>query len=234
MSVSRPGTNKVFRQIHRWVGLVAVILFLSVTATGILLQTEQIFGAKEAQKEHLATLTSPVSLESPLEVDQTALERARVMLLKRLGKRPVDGVDWQIKGDDQLFVFRLGGTDPIDASVDVRSSQVVKVESGEEDLLLRLHSGEALGDGGKLLGLFWGIALILMIVSGLGIYWQLREARRRSSKARSGWRSLFWAVLPFLVMPLAVDSQPARNVLLDQTDGCLIGDSIMIQERGCS
>lgn len=193
-----------FRQIHRWVGLGAAILFLSVTTTGILLQVEQIFGPKEALKEHLMDLTSPFSLESRLEVDQRTLGRARMTLLRRLGNRPLDGIEWQIKGEAQLFIFHLGGADPIDATVEIESGRVVRIESGEENLLLRLHSGEALGDGGKVLGLFWGLALLLMILSGLSVYWQVYKARRRASKGRLGWRGLFWAVLPALIVSLPV------------------------------
>ncbi|HEX5259815.1 MAG TPA: PepSY-associated TM helix domain-containing protein [Sphingomicrobium sp.] len=186
---ARPFTS---RTLHRWLGLGAALLFAAVATTGVLLQLEQLFGEEETQKETLARLTSPVDLGNDLTVDDAALARARRSLLASFGNRPVDSIDWQIKGPAQQFVFHLGGASPIKAMVDVPSGRLLSSEPDEEEWLLRLHTGEILGDGGKVLGLFWGLALLAMLVTGSIVYVQLYRARQRAGKARGGLRRYFW------------------------------------------
>ena len=89
----------------------------------------------------------------------SALERARIIVFRRFGNRPVDAVDWQIKGPDQFFTFHLGGSEPLRVQVNAAHGLIINVESDEEDFFVRLHSGEIVGDGGKVLGLGWGLGL---------------------------------------------------------------------------
>ena len=74
----KPLTN---RTIHRWLGVVAGVLFLSVASTGVILQIQQLFGEAEVQKEALARFTSPVDLKTPLALDAPALARAQARVL---------------------------------------------------------------------------------------------------------------------------------------------------------
>jgi hypothetical protein len=205
MSIERPLRKRRLtnRTIHRWLGIGAGILFLSVAVTGVVLQIQQLFGEEETQKEELARFTSPVDLRSRITVDASALARAQAAVLAQLGDRRVDSIDWQIKGPAQLFVFHLGGDSPIKAEVGVRSGRIVKVESDEEDWLLRLHTGEIVGDGGKVLGLFWGTALVAMLITGSLVYLQLYRARQRGTKARRGWRRFFWMLIPAVLLTAA-------------------------------
>lgn len=192
--------NPQARRVHRWIGVAAALLFLSVGATGVLLQIQQLFGPEEEQKEQLAALTSEVSLTGKLSVDQPALDRARQNVLRALGNRPVDSIDWQIKGPAQLLTFHLGGEDQTKAEVDLRSGRIDKIEPDRESWLLRLHTGEIIGDGGKVLGLVWGTALLAMLLTGVLVYLQVYRARQRTSKARTNWRGFFWAALPVLLL----------------------------------
>lgn len=140
-----PITN---RKLHRWLGFAAAILFLYVAVTGVILQVQQLFGAEE-QQEALARLTSPVALSQSLQ-QSSALDRARIAVLHRFGNRPLDSVYWQIKGPAQYFTFHLGGREPLRVQVEAAHAQITNVESDEEDFFIRLHSGEIIGDGGKL------------------------------------------------------------------------------------
>ena len=188
------------RKLHRWVGFAAAILFLYVAATGVILQFQQLFGADEGQKEALAKLTSPVSLNQVLE-PASALDRARVIVLQRFGNRSVDAVDWQIKGASQVFTFHLGGPAPMRVQVDAATARMIAVESDEEDLFVRLHSGEILGDGGKVLGLGWGLGLVFMVVTGLVVYLQLYGARRKKERTRgTGFGRWFWGIAGALLI----------------------------------
>ena len=129
------------------------------------------------------------------------MERARTALLLRFGNRPVDSVDWQIKGADPFFTFHLGGTEPLRVEVNAANGRITNVESDEEDFFVRLHSGEILGDGGKFLGLAWGLGLVFMVVTGFVIYLQIYRARQRKERTRGkGIGRWFWSIAGALLI----------------------------------
>ena len=196
-SESRIGDNFHSRQFHRWVGTVAAILFLSVSVTGVVLQYQQLFGEDEARKEALASTVSPQKLDMPLAEAAAMADKARAAVAEKFGSVPVAGVDWQFKGDHPLVVFHLDGKDKLRVAVDARSSSIVKTESDEESWLLRLHTGEIVGDGGKVLGLLWALALVGMTYTGVVMYLQM--VRGRTKAGRTGWKRWFWllVLLPF-------------------------------------
>ena len=73
--------------------------------------------------------------------------------------------------------------------VDARSGQVVSDERHEaESLILRIHSGEILGEPGVVLGVLWGLALVVLLVSGGWVYLDMYRRRLKGS----GKRGLFW------------------------------------------
>lgn len=181
------------RQFHRWVGIAAAVLFLLVSVTGVALQYQQIFGSEEAAKEAAATIVSPLSLAKPNSLDPAALERARAMLLARYGNRLIAGVDWQIKAPTPAFVFHLDGADPRKVAVAVATTAILSDEPDGEDWLIRLHSGEIIGDGGKFLGLLWGLGLVAMTLTGVWLYIKMYRARQKGSASQqTGWRRYFW------------------------------------------
>ena len=188
------------RKLHRWLGFGAAILFLYVAVTGVILQVQQLLGAKEQQKEAMAQLTSPVTLGQPLE-PAASLEKARQTVVQRFGSRPVNSIDWQIKGPAQFFTFHLGGTEPLRVQVEAAQARITNVESDEEDFFVRLHSGEIIGDGGKFLGLGWGLGLIFMIVTGFVVYLQLWRSRQKKERTRgSGLNRWFWSLAAGLLL----------------------------------
>lgn len=180
------------RKFHRWMSLIGIIFFLSVAITGVWMQGEAIFGDKEAEHEALAALTSPMALANPLAFDAASLERARVSVLGRFGNRPVAAIDWIVKAPMPAFVFHLDGPEPLKVTVAVSTAAIMKSEPDGEDWVMRLHTGEILGDGGKFLGLAWGIALVAMSVTGILLYFQMLSKRRGAAAQVRGWRRYFW------------------------------------------
>ena len=193
MPPSTRKTRLTSRQFHRWLGIGAAVLFLLVSGTGVALQYQQIFGSEEAAKEAAASIVSPLSLAKLTGLDPAALDRARLMLLARYGDRPVAEVDWQIKAPTPAFVFHLDGNDPRKISVGAASGAILSDEPDGEDWLIRLHSGEIIGDGGKFLGLLWGLGLVAMTLTGVWLYIKMYRARQKGSASQlSGWRRYFW------------------------------------------
>ncbi len=180
------------RKFHRWMSLIGIVFFLSVAATGVWMQGEAIFGEKEAEHEAMAALSSPVSLAKAVPIDGLSLDRARRSVLARFGNRPVAAIDWMIKAPVPAFVFHLDGSEPMKVTVAASSAMIIKSESAEEDWVMRLHTGEILGDGGKFLGLAWGVALVAMSVTGIILYFQMLSKRRGAAGQVRGWRRYFW------------------------------------------
>ena len=181
------------RKIHRWLSVIGIVFFLSVAATGIWLQIEAIFGEDEAVREAMAEIVSPASLSAPLPSNAASLDKARTVVLARYGNRPVASIDWVIKAPVPTYVFHLDGTEPVKVSVDAATASIIKSEPDGEDWVVRLHTGEILGDGGKFLGLAWGLALIAMSITGIILYFNMLRARRTGSAGKvRGWRRYFW------------------------------------------
>mgnify|MGYP000751776694 CR=1 FL=1 len=181
------------RKVHRWLGIGAAVFFLLVSITGVLLQIEQVFGGDEASKERLAAMVSPASLARPLAVDPAGIDRARLAVLARFGDRRISAIEWQIKGDAPHYIFHLDGPAPLRVDVNAAANAVVDSRPDGEDWLLKLHTGEIVGDGGKVLGLAWGIALVAMSITGLLVYLHMYRSRQKGSASRlTGWRRYFW------------------------------------------
>lgn len=192
------------RKLHRWIGVTAAILFLSVAITGVVLQIQKIFGEDEALREQLQGMKSPLSLTGLKSLDAAALDTARRAVLQRYGDLPVAAVDWRIKAPIPAFVFHLDGKEALKVSVNAESGAILSAEPDEESWLLKLHTGEIIGDGGKVLGLVWGIALVVMTITGFLVYLKIYKNRRLGpAKSATGWRRYFWVVLvSLLVAPL--------------------------------
>jgi len=181
------------RTIHRWIGIAAAVLFLLVSITGFVLQIQQTFGKEEREREEQAQAVSSLTLANNFAPDLRVLNAARANLLRQFGPRSISGVDWQVSGTRPLYVLHLVGDPAVRVSVDARSGQLVERVSDEENWVLRLHSGEIFGEGGRFLGLAWGAGLITMTLTGIWLYVKMYRARRKGSAGRlSGLRRFFW------------------------------------------
>ena len=181
------------RKIHRWLSVVGIIFFLSVSLTGIWMQGEAIFGEDEAAREAMAEIVSPASLSAPLSLNSVSLDKARNVVLARFGNRPVASVDWVMKAPVPAYVFHLDGAEPVKVTVNAATTAIISSEPDGEDWVVRLHTGEILGDGGKFLGLAWGLALVAMSITGIILYIKMLQARRSGSVGKvTGWRRYFW------------------------------------------
>ena len=181
------------RKFHRWLSVIGIIFFLSVSLTGIWMQGEAIFGEDEAAREAIAKIVSPASLSAPLPPNAVSLDKARTAVLARYGNRPVASVDWVIKAPVPAYVFHLDGAEPIKVTVSTATAAIITSQPDGEDWVMRLHTGEIFGDGGKFLGLAWGLALIAMSITGIILYLQMLRGRRAGSAGKvRGWRRYFW------------------------------------------
>ena len=182
-------TIPTMRKWHRWIALPFAILLLSVAVTGVILQVQQFFGAEEAQREKLADMTSTYSLDTTGAEIAARFDRARSAVQAKIGSGKLDAVEVQLKGEHPTVTFHVVGQS---ARKLVVNADTGAIESDEPDVresfILRLHTGEVFGDGGVVLGMFWGLALVVLVITGAMLYWQMYRARARIK----GWKRVIW------------------------------------------
>jgi uncharacterized iron-regulated membrane protein len=102
----------------------------------------------------------------------------------------LDKVEVQFKGDQPtvtVFTGKPAGGEDRKLVFDARTGALLKNETyADKPLLYRLHSGEAFGDGGLVVAMFWGLALLVINVTGLIIYFMMRRPNA------TGLRRVFW------------------------------------------
>jgi uncharacterized iron-regulated membrane protein len=179
-----------WRRWHRWIGFPAALFLLFASLTGILVAFSEFFGEEEALREATRDLVSPVSTSSPDAAWSDPIAKALATARTRAAGAPIDRITVQFKGDQPTVTVFLGkptgGEDKL-FILDAKSGQLVREDTyADKPLLHRIHSGEYFGDGGLVASMFWGLALAVLTVSGLIIYWTMR---RRNPV---GWQKVFW------------------------------------------
>lgn len=183
-------TPKFWRRWHRWIGFPAAVFLIWAGATGIIVAFTEFFGEDEALREATRHLVSPVTTSSAPNVWQEPLARAVTTVAGASNNAPIDKIELQFKGDAPtitIFTGKPAGGEDRKFVVNAKTGALVKTEDyADKPFVWRLHSGEAFGDGGLVVAMFWGLALVLMSISGLFIFWRMRR------RDVTGWRKYFF------------------------------------------
>src|SRR4051812_11010913 len=168
-----------WRKWHRWIAFPATIFLLWVAFTGLSLAITEFFGPEEALREATRGLVSPVTAASPSSAWSDPIGRAVLAVNAQAPGAPIDKIEVQFKGDHPtvtVFTGKPKGGEDRKFVVAAATGKVDEVEAyTDKSLLLRLHSGEAFGDGGLVVAMFWALALFVLSVTGLFIYLRIRK-----------------------------------------------------------
>jgi uncharacterized iron-regulated membrane protein len=179
-----------WRKWHRWVAFPATIFLIWAAFTGLSLAITEFFGADEALRERLRTFVSPVTAAAPAAAWEEPIGRAVTAVNAAAPGAPIDKITIQFKGDQptvSVFTGKPQGGEDRQFVVDAATGKVNKVESyRDKPLINRLHSGEAFGDGGLVVAMFWATALLFLAVTGLIIYLRIRKPNP------VGMEKVFW------------------------------------------
>jgi hypothetical protein len=180
------------RKVHRWLGVPAAIFLLLASFTGVWLEYVKFFGAEETERERIRDLVSPVTAQSVGAEFGVSFDKVQAAAAARAGAQPLDKIVWQLKGEAPSVAFFFGPQGQQTARrivVGARTGEIISVEEYAEDsFILRLHSGEAFGDGGMVLGMIWGTLLFALTVTGIIVYFRMKPRT-----PRTGIRKVFWA-----------------------------------------
>ncbi|CAN5142437.1 hypothetical protein BH09GEM1_BH09GEM1_19840 [soil metagenome] len=182
---------RFWRKWHRWIGFPAAVFLLFAAVTGFLLAFTEFFGEEESLREATRALVSPVHVSATGGDVQQAIATAMASANRIAPNAPVDKIEMQFKGKQPtvtVFTGKPTGGEDRKLVFDARSGALASNEDYvDKPFLKRLHSGEAFGDGGLVVAMFWAIALAIMSASGFYIYFTMRGKRERT-----GLRKFFW------------------------------------------
>ncbi|HUQ89443.1 MAG TPA: PepSY-associated TM helix domain-containing protein [Vicinamibacterales bacterium] len=179
-----------WRRWHRWIGFPAAVFLLFAAVTGFIVATTEFFGEAEALREATRDMTSPVTTAAQAPEWSEPIARAMALAGQRAPGAPVDRITAQFKGDQPtvtIYLGKPGGGEDRLMIVDARTGSLIKEDVyADKPFINRLHSGEWFGDGGLVFAMFWALALAVLTISGLIIYWTMR---RRNAV---GLQKVFW------------------------------------------
>jgi len=191
-STSRPARTSTafFRKWHRWIGFPAALFLLFAAITGVLVACYEFFGEEEAAREAARALVSPVTARTLATASAEPLAKAFASAAAQFGESPVDKVTIEFKGvhpSITIYTGKPGGGEDRKLVFDSATGALVRNAAYvDKPLIHRIHSGEVFGDGGLVFAMFWGSALVLLTLSGLVIYYQMRRPDA------TGLKRFFW------------------------------------------
>ncbi len=172
-----------WRKWHRWIGLIGAPFLLFAAITGIIASAVETFSEDEEAREKAREKPSPVTLPAAPSSWSEPIAKALAGAAERAKGAPVDRVSLDFKSEPPtvtVFLGKPGGGEDRKLLFDARGGDFLREESYEDkSLIVRLHSGEAFGDWGLVLGMMWGLVLVVLIVSGLVIYSLMSGWRRK-------------------------------------------------------
>lgn len=182
--------TRFWRQWHRWIGWGAALFLLWSGSTGVLVAAREFWGEDEALREATRDLVSPVQTTGTPAAATDPVARAVAAAATAAPGRPIDKIDVQFKGKQPTVTIFTGnpkGGEDRKLVFDATTGALLSNEDyTDKPFLVRLHSGEAFGDGGLVVAMFWGFALALISLSGIIVYWRMRRPNQQ------GIKRIFW------------------------------------------
>jgi uncharacterized iron-regulated membrane protein len=183
---------RTWRKWHRWIGFPTAIFLLFAAVTGFLVAFTEFFGEDEALRERTRDMVSPVTVTSPAIAYSEPVARALAAASKAgSASSPVDKMELQFKGDQPTVTVFLGkptGGEDRKLVIDAKTGEILKNEAyADKPFVYRLHSGEAFGDGGLVVAMFWALALVVLSITGFIIYLRMKPRREVSGLGKIFW-----------------------------------------------
>jgi uncharacterized iron-regulated membrane protein len=186
-------TPAFWRKWHRWIGAPAALFLVFVSITGLLLAGTEFFGADEALREANREVVSAVHTDTPIANWTGPLSAAMAAAAAQAPGAPVDKVTIELKGKSPVIAVYVGkptGGEDRRLVFNATSGAFLHVDDYvDKSLLNRIHSGEAFGDGGLVVAMFWALALLALTISGFLLYWRLMKVDRPD---RTGLKRFFF------------------------------------------
>jgi uncharacterized iron-regulated membrane protein len=172
------------RSYHRWAAALAAVFLLIVSATGVILQVQKLTGG-DPDSPHQGgpdRAGGALTTATPSPVYAAMIARTLDAARARAPASALSSVSLSGDADDLKGEVVLAGDPPRTITIDARSGRLISDERHDKDsLILRIHSGEILGEPGVFLGILWGLALVILSLTGGWVYLAMYRRRRKAS-----------------------------------------------------
>ncbi|OJX78202.1 hypothetical protein CD928_02135 [Sphingopyxis sp. GW247-27LB] len=180
------GWHIELRKYHRWISAVAALFLIVVAVSGVILQIQRL-GGEDSDADRAGSTVLSTAIPSP--VYGALVSHTLDAVRQRAPNAVIASVSLRGEGSDIEGVVDMPGDPLREIIVDANSGRIKSDERREtESLILRIHSGEILGEPGVVLGVMWGTALIVLLITGGWVYVDMYRRRLKGS----GKRGLFW------------------------------------------
>jgi uncharacterized iron-regulated membrane protein len=175
----------MMRQIHRWISFPLIIFLFLVTATGVVLQFQEMDELGEAHPAPPTISALPADAEV-LALVQNALTAAR----KAKGDFPAQRLDLDFSRGEAKARFGVSPRGGPSIDVDLKSGKT-KVEMAPKLNLhvqmIMLHTGKMFGAPGLIIIGLASIIFLVLTVTGFLVYFNMWKRRRQAGK-----KGIFW------------------------------------------
>ncbi len=165
-----------YRKVHRYLGLTISLLLIISAVTGVLLAWKKDIELLQppTEKGQQTAYNQYQSVESLAEVSVLAVDSLGLNAsnIDRIEYRPTKGI--------AKVIFDKGTWE---VQVDATNLEVLSVAKRHSDWIESLHDGSIISDFFKLISMnFLGIGLLLLIATGLWLWWGPKKIRSLKQK----------------------------------------------------
>lgn len=174
----------LMRRYHRWFSFPLIVFVIAVTVTGIYLQAVELIaegGPEPAPLERTAPDASEIA---------ASIEQAMAIAAQEKVDFPVQKVEVSYRGESPQIVVSTNRRIGPSVTVDMASEEATYVERPPRNLrtiFILLHSGKYFGAFGLWVIMLAGLALLVLSVTGIYVYYDMWRRRRKAKK-----KGLFW------------------------------------------
>jgi uncharacterized iron-regulated membrane protein len=176
----------MMRQIHRWVSFPLILFLFVVTATGVVLQVEELGGIGGQAPARPTASALPGDAELAAMV-QLAAARARAAQAGFPAQTLT--LDFSRGGQKARFAVSPRGGPSIE--VDLKSGDT-KVQAAPptslHGLMIQLHTGRTLGAFGLIVIALCSVVFLVLTVTGFIVYLQMWQRRRGLGAGGMFWK----------------------------------------------
>jgi hypothetical protein len=169
--------NVLNRRVHYWIAFGAALPMIVMIGSGLLLQGKKQFAWVQPTEQRGTGKTPAIDLDGILAALRTVPEMQVQSWddVNRLDVRPGRGVvkAWLMNG--------------YEVQVDLGTGRVLQTAYRRSDLIESIHDGSFFAGDWTKLGLFLpsGIVVLLLLMSGLWMWWVPQAAKRRVRKTKA-------------------------------------------------
>jgi uncharacterized iron-regulated membrane protein len=197
--------ESLWRRLHRFVAVIAVVFVMNKAVTGVILAGAEI----QVQLARYHVLPFPYPLPTPLPPFSEgrlsgdllqALQRGYDAALATAHAAPIVAIELVVRDGEAKSLVTLGGTEPRILAFDTLTGKPAQdwatadMQQGNgyfadwHQVLKRMHRGDIIGYfAGRYADVGVGALLLYLVISGIVLYLQMKN--RRGSAGKSG---LFW------------------------------------------